>query len=62
MYVNGKMVSAKTIPHMGAREVKNSNSRGVHSSMTYLLYYKNFCKYYYVPLPSTIQKKGKVDK
>jgi hypothetical protein len=57
------MVSAKTIPHMGAREVKNSNSRGVHSSMTYLLYYKNFCKYYMYPYmypyPAQYKKKEK---
>jgi hypothetical protein len=43
----------------GRRKIKE-NLEGGNSSMIYLLYCKNLCKFHNVPLPSTIIKFFKV--
>jgi hypothetical protein len=55
--VNGKMVSAETIPGNRGHEGMQENGGGVNSSMTYLIYCKNFCKCHNVPAASTTIKK-----
>jgi hypothetical protein len=40
------MIPVETIPGMGKREIKENE--GVKSSMIYLIYCKNFCKYHNV--------------
>jgi hypothetical protein len=47
MYVNGKIRPVETIPRMGVRGKKENEGR-VNSSMIYLIYCKNFCKYHNV--------------
>jgi hypothetical protein len=50
MYINGKMISVETISGMG--EVgRRRMVKGVNSSMIYLMYCKNFCKWHNVPHP-----------
>jgi hypothetical protein len=58
MCVNGKMKLVENIPGMG--EYKGEWWWGVNSSMIYLIYCKNFCKCYNVPLPSTTKKKKNI--
>jgi hypothetical protein len=54
MNVNGKMIPVEM------RGKIQENVKGVNSSMIYLIYYKNFYKYYNVPPPSpTIKLKKK---
>jgi hypothetical protein len=50
MYVNAKMVPVETIPVVGEREGWiRREVMGVNSSMIYLIYCKNFCKYHNIP-------------
>jgi hypothetical protein len=56
MYVNAKMIPVETVP--GIRGWGDEKTvEGVISSMIYLIYYKNLCKYYNVPPPNTTIKK-----
>jgi hypothetical protein len=50
MHVNVKMISVETIA--GMEEGMKVIMEGVNSSMKYLIYCKNFCKYYNVPSPA----------
>jgi hypothetical protein len=59
MYVNGKMRPVNTIPGMGGEGIKERMIEGVNSTMIYLVYCKNFCKWHSVPLA---QKKKKTNK
>jgi hypothetical protein len=47
VYVNGKMIPAETIPGM-EEGIKENSGWGNYSSMIYLVYCKNFCKYHNV--------------
>jgi hypothetical protein len=55
MYIHGKMTPVETIPGTGGEEGKE-NDGGVSSTMIYLIYSKNFCKYHNVPPSSTAIK------
>jgi hypothetical protein len=55
MYLSAQMIPVETVPGISGGGMKES-SRGVNSSMIYLTHFKNLCKCYKVPLPSTIKK------
>jgi hypothetical protein len=59
MYVNAKMIPDGTIPGMGDGRQRRVLD-GVNSSMIYLIYCKNFCKFYNVPTPGTTTKKRRL--
>jgi hypothetical protein len=48
MYVDGKMRPVETILEMGEGGLRRM-MEGVNSSMIYLVYCENFCKYHNVP-------------
>jgi hypothetical protein len=48
----------ETVPRMGGGEIKE-NSRGVNSSMIYVMNSKNFCKCHNIPPTSTMIKNEK---
>jgi hypothetical protein len=56
MYVNAKMIPAETVPGIRGGWM-GERSRTGDSSMIYLIHYKNLCKCYNVPIPSTAIKK-----
>jgi hypothetical protein len=56
IYANGKIRPVETIPRTVRGRIKE-NDGGVNSSMIYLIYCKNICKYHNVPPPSTIKKR-----
>jgi hypothetical protein len=48
MHVNPKMIPVETVPRIGGGGMEES-SRGVNSSIIYLIHCKNLCKCYNVP-------------
>jgi hypothetical protein len=61
MYINAKLIPVETVP--GNQGTGNGENSGVgwNSNMIYLIHYRNLCKWYNAPTPSTtIKTKKKV--
>jgi hypothetical protein len=56
---NFKMILLKLFQEQGKDGIKE-NGGEVNSSMTYLIYFKDFCKCHNVPPPSTIIKNSEM--